>query len=256
MIIKKIIKKIFNFFGLDIIKYNNDIKYESFDKILLDKISNNPVIFDIGANTGQSINRFKKLFINSEIHSFEPIKHEFEILKKKYGDKKNIFLNNFAIGEEECLRKFNITENSQNSSFNNINKGTKWLKVRSKQFGVKEDKFVKNIDSVKVTTLNNYCKNNKIEQIDILKIDTQGYEDKVLEGSIELLKTNKIKIIITEIMFDDIYDKNFSFIDLEKYLIPNNFRMVGINLINNNLFSSIIFAADVMYFNKKYFNLR
>ena len=40
-------------------------------------------------------------------------------------------------------------------------------------------------------------------------------------------------------MFDDIYDKNFSFIDLEN-IIPNNFRMVGINLINNNLFSSII----------------
>ena len=61
MKIKKIIKKLFNIFGLDIIKYNSDIKHESFDKILLDKVSNNPIIFDIGANSGQSINRFSKI---------------------------------------------------------------------------------------------------------------------------------------------------------------------------------------------------
>ena len=255
MNIKKIIKKLFNIFGLDIIKYNSDIKHESFDKILLDKVSNNPIIFDIGANNGQSINRFQKLFSNYEIHSFEPIKHEFEILKKKYGNKKNIFLNNVAVGDEEGLRKFNITENSQNSSFNNINPGTKWLEKRSKQFNVAEDKFVKKIEDVKIVTLDNYCKENKIDEIDILKIDTQGYEDKVLHGSKDLMKKNKIKAIIAEIILDDVYDKCFSFSELEKYLIPNHFRIVGINLMNNNLFSSIIFAADVMYFNKKHFKI-
>jgi hypothetical protein len=53
-----------------------------------------------------------------------------------------------------------------------------------------------------------------------LKIDIQGYEDKILEGCSELIKKNKIGIIITEIMFDNVYDKYFSFSDIEKFLIP------------------------------------
>ena len=40
-----------------------------------------------------------------------------------------------------------------------------------------------------------------------------------------------------------------------RFLIPNNFRMVGIELVNNNLFSGITFAADVLYFNKNYFKV-
>ena len=56
-------------------------------------------------------------------------------------------------------------------------------------------------------------------------------------------------------MFDDIYDKSFTFSDIEKYLIPNGYRMVGIELSNNNLFSGLVFFADVLYFNKKIFKI-
>lgn len=56
-------------------------------------------------------------------------------------------------------------------------------------------------------------------------------------------------------MLDNVYDKYLSFSDLEKYLIPNNFRLVGLNTINNNLFSGIVFFADILYFNKNKFKL-
>jgi hypothetical protein len=56
-------------------------------------------------------------------------------------------------------------------------------------------------------------------------------------------------------MFDDVYEKYFTFSDLEKFLTPNNFRLVAINTTNNNLFSGIVFFADVLYFNKKQFNI-
>ena len=83
-----------------------------------------------------------------------------------------------------------------------------------------------------------------------MKIDTQGYEDKVLDGCIESIKKNKIKIIITEIILDNNYSKYLNFSDIEKNLVPNNFRLVGIDLANTDLFSGIVFAADLMYFNK------
>ena len=60
-----------------------------------------------------------------------------------------------------------------------------------------------------------------------------------------MIKKGNIKAVITEIILDDVYDKNFSFSDLEKYLIPYDFRIVGINLMNNNLFSFHIKLALV-----------
>jgi len=252
--IKKKLKKIINFFGFDIKRINNEIKNISFDEILQRRLSNNPIIFDVGANRGQSIERFSKLFSSFTIHSFEPIAEEFDRLKKKFGNIDNIYLNNFALGEKEERKEFYVSAKSDTSSFNKINLGTNWLKKRSKQYNTSEKKFIKPA-IVNIKTLDNYCKKNNIDKIDILKIDTQGYEDKVLEGSLKFIKKNKIGIVITEIILDDVYDKYFSFSDLEKFLVPYNFRMVGIDLINNNIFSGLIFSADLMYFNKKHHNI-
>jgi FkbM family methyltransferase len=174
---------------------------------------------------------------------------------KKFGTDKNVHLNNFALGDKIEYKDFYITAQTDNSSFNKINKDTIWLKKRSKQFNTTIDGYIKSKIKTKINTLDNYCKNKKIDTIDLLKIDTQGYEDKVLQGSFNILKKNNIKSIVTEIMFDDVYEKYFSFSDIEKYIIKNNFRMVAINLANNNLFSGLVFSADVCYFNKNYFDL-
>ena len=101
---KKLIKNIFNKFGFEIKRKPNDkeMKYLSFDKIYQKIIKNDkPIIFDIGANKGQSIDRFLKIYENSLIHSFEPIPKEFNYLKKKYNNYANIKLNNLALGEKK-----------------------------------------------------------------------------------------------------------------------------------------------------------
>lgn len=249
--IKKAIKKIVHSFGYDIKKINNKFYDISFEEILKNNLPNSPIIFDIGANKGQSIEKFLKIFENPQIHSFEPIKDEIDILKKKYKDNKNIHLNDFALGEKNELKNFNITAKSDNSSFNKINLNTDWVKVRSKQNNTNVNNYVEKIEKVKVITLDDYVKSQKIDDIDLVKMDTQGYEDKILEGSLETIKKNKISIIQTEMMFDDNYNKYLNFIDIEKYIIPYNFRIVGIDMVHDNMFSGLVFSGDVMYFNKK-----
>lgn len=254
--LKNILKKGFNVFGYEIKRKNNEIIEQSFDEILKEKITEkNPVIIDVGANNGQSVNRFLELFDNPIIHSFEPITKEFDVLKEKFGSKKNIHLNKLALGEKKETKFLNITKKSENSSFNNINLGTDWIKKRSKEYDVKEENYINLRQKVDVNTLDAYSSEHNIKKIDILKIDTQGYEDKVLSGCLNLINNDKVSVIITEIIFDNVYDKYFSFSDIEKFIIPNNFRMVGIDLINNNLFSGLLFVADVMYFNKKHFKI-
>tara|TARA_Y100000816_G_C26019540_1_gene533328 strand:- start:170 stop:937 length:768 start_codon:yes stop_codon:yes gene_type:complete len=254
---KKIVKKIINKFGFDLkrVNLNSQVKQLNFDDLLKDKIYKNPVIFDIGGNNGQSVEKYLKMFDNAVIHSFEPVKIEFDKMYEKFKDNKNVFLNNCALGDKTEEKEFNITAKTENSSFRGINPGTEWLKTRSKQYNTTEEGYVTSIQKVKVIKLDDYCKDNKIHQIDLMKIDTQGYEDKVLEGSMNTIKENKIKVIVTEIMFDNCYDKYFTFSDIEKFVIPNNFRMVGIDLSNTSLFSSLIFVADVYYFNKKFYDI-
>ena len=56
-------------------------------------------------------------------------------------------------------------------------------------------------------------------------------------------------------MFDNVYDKYLTFSDVEKFLLPNNFRMVGIYLSSNSLFGNLTFFADILYLNKSYYDL-
>ena len=253
--IKKYIKRIFNYLGLNIEKYNKEFVNLSFDKIILNILEENPIIFDVGANEGQSISKYLKIFNKPTIHAFEPLNDQFDKLESQYNSYKNIILNNFALGDKEEMKKFYKAKKSSTSSFNKFNLNSEWIKLRSKQNNTSIENFAEKIDDVKISTLDNYCINNKINTIDLLKIDTQGYEDKVLEGAKDMIQNNKINIIICEIMFDDSYEKYFNFSDIEKYLINNDFRMVGIDLINNSLFSGVVFFADVMYINKKNYDI-
>ncbi|OUU27087.1 MAG: hypothetical protein CBB97_06540 [Candidatus Endolissoclinum sp. TMED37] len=245
---KNFIKKIFNFFGFEI--HKKKILKLSFDEIYKKFFTDNIIIFDVGANKGQSIDRFKTKFPQSIIHAFEPIEKEFNTITEKFAKDNTIIINNIAIGEEKSEKNLNLSIRTGVSSFNKFNLEHEWIKTRSKEYNTSVENFLNGKQLTKIETLDNYCKKNDIKSIDILKIDTQGYEDKILEGSMELLKNNNIKAIELEIIFDDTYDKYLTFSDIEKYLLPN-FRFVGIKNYNNNLFEGINFFAEILYLNKK-----
>lgn len=250
---KNFLKKIINNLGYNVTKIQNNLV--NIDEILKKKIKDYPIIFDVGANKGQSIDKYLKFFNNPTIHSFEPSKSDYDFMSKFYGKRKNIYLNNFAIGDKIENKEFNISLESATSSFNQINKNTNWLNHLISKHNINSNEYVKSKEMVKVDTIDNYFKKFEISQIDLLKIDTQGYEDKVLEGSLNCIKENKIGAVLTEVMFDDVYDKYFSFSEIEKYLNKENYRMVAIELSNTNLFAGLTFAADVLYLNKSYHDL-
>ena len=65
---------------------------------------------------------------------------------------------------------------------------------------------------------------NNIDLIDFLKIDTEGYEYNVLLGLEENL--SKVKLIMFEHHYDNMIRKNYSFKDINKLLIENNFQRI------------------------------
>ena len=253
--LKRFVKIFFNSLGFDLKRINPEVKNQSFDEILRQNLSQDPLILDVGANKGQTIRRFLDLFDNPTIHAFEPVEEAIQKIRENYSTHRNIFINNHALGDKRETKNFNISHRTENSTFHQFNSNTKWLKTRSRQYNVGVNEYVKKVEKVNIETIDDYVVKNKIEKIDILKMDTEGYEDKVLSGAINTLRENKIKIVLTELAFDNVRDKYLSFSDLEKYLVPNNYRLVGIDLENNNLFSGLVFFAEVMYFNKKFFDI-
>lgn len=251
---KKIINNFLSQLGYRITKTKSQyLNIDNFYKVIIDY---NPIIFDIGANKGQSIKLFKNIYPNSFIHSFEPLEEEIKILKNLYKNNDSIILNNIAVGDKKERKKFNYNINSGASSFNSVMQNTTWIKKRSETAGIKTSNFTLQTRDVDIIRLDDYASENNIKQIDILKVDTQGYEDKVLNGCTELIKKNSIKLIKLELIFSEIYDKPLNIYDVEKYLIPNGYKLFAISNAGN-LYSEYIFEVNLIYVsNEIYFKYK
>ena len=150
------------------------MKQKTFDEIYKEILGEEKlVIFDVGANQGQSISRFDKLFNSKEIYSFEPIESEYLKMRDKYQNNKFVKINNYALGEKIEKKSFFINEYTGSSSFYDTQKDTEWCKLRSKQFNINPKNFTKEKKMVEIDTVDNYCQYNEIGKIDILKIDTR-----------------------------------------------------------------------------------
>jgi hypothetical protein len=64
----------------------------------------------------------------------------------------------------------------------------------------------------------------KINKINYLKTDTEGYELNVLKGLGRYIKN--VKLIHFEHHYDDMYNKNYTFHDINTYLLKNNFKKI------------------------------
>ena len=257
--IKNILQKLLKLFGYKITKFNtvDTVDLDKMTTLLINK--KEPIIFDVGANYGQSIERYKKLYQNSQIHSFEPDKKQYEKIENKFKDDETVHYNNVGIADKAGTLEFNVNATPGHSSFKNIVADTTWLKKRSLTVGVDSKKYTLKKFQSKIITLDDYCEEKKIEQIDILKLDVQGFEDKVLEGAQKLLKASKIKLIQLELIFTEIYEKPLSIYDVEKFLIPNKYKLFGISnagsLISDYIYQqNHIYISDDIYIQFKKMN--
>ena len=199
---------------INFIDYIEDIKKISANSNLKINLSKKPIIFDIGSNIGNSAIILKSNFKNSEIHCFEPIKKTFEILKKNLSNYADLKLNNFALGPKLSSEQYMHTFKHSNL-ISNFHETTQ-LTVNNANM---------DIEKVKSINLDQYCINNKIEVIDILRIDVNGYEISVLEGAKYLLKNQKIKFIHFSFYNVNTKDHVGDLNKISNYLEGNKYRL-------------------------------
>lgn len=230
--IKWKIKKILWSFNIDIVK-----KKKNFDDIYKIKIKNKPIIFDVGANNGQTIQRFLSIFSKPIIHSFEPINDCCTVISKLYKSN-NIFINNLALGKKLSKRIFYINKSNVTSSFIKISEKFKFKKLYQP----------KKIIKTNVVTIDNYMKLNNIKKIDILKIDTQGSELEVLKGANKAFKNKIIKFIELEVIINSYYKNNCKLFEIDHLMSKKKFDLYYIDEFNYDKNYKIT-QFDLLYIN-------
>ncbi len=169
------------------------------------------VVFDVGAYRGKFGNSFKK----SKVFFFESNPHLFKKIKKRSGRYFNV-----GIGAKHETKKFYIMPNDSTSSFKKINYRSRF---REKFFNYIEMVIIEK--KIKIFPLNYFIKKYNVKNIDILKIDTEGFEEEVLNG-INNKNFKKIKYIVIEKLSKKNLYKKYSFKRIEKILVKNNFFLI------------------------------
>jgi len=225
-------------------EYLQEFSPEKYYKSLVK--NSRPVILDIGAHHGESVRFFKGLFPNSNIISFEPDPDNYRILKsvcQEYSVKGGCAAINKGMGDKEGVLPFYKQTISHLGSLLPVNTSS----VDSIGYAANAKNKPIQVD---ITTLDRFCSEEKIDRIDILKIDVQGYEVGVLRGASSILK--KTRCCTVEVSLFDFYEQSSSLLQVEKPMQhaghslwdiskisknPKNFRTDWVELvyINNNV---------------------
>ncbi len=172
-------------------------------------------IFDVGANVGQSARAFAKAFTRSTVHSFEPFPAAYrrlEQLAKSSGGRIRAY--QLACGESEGHMDIAVDRVSA-SQLNRLCFDGNIPPPLNKQ----------NM-RIQISTIDAICGRQRIETIDILKTDTEGYDAKVLAGASRMLSEGRVRCVISEVGFlDDPRHTEFGKVFL--LLHESGFEMAG-----------------------------
>lgn len=177
-------------------------------KIWMKLVKDSDVILDIGSNTGVYALIAKCINPDSKVYAFEPVKRVYDKLEK------NVILNNYSIKTfesavsdsdgraiiyeplDEHVYSVTVNQNLRNS-------GTAVNKV-----------------DIETITLKTFILNEKLEKIDLIKMDVETHEFEALSGMAEYLEKFKPTILI-EILNDEVALKIENLVKNVNYLFFN-----------------------------------
>ena len=190
----------------------NCIKYVRDGIIPLKK--NNIIIFDVGANEGEYAKALSGIFnnMNTKIFCFEPSPRIYEKLQKNCENIPSIIFNNIGFGNEP--KKTTLYSNDERSGLSSL------FNRKLDHFNLQLDKT----EEVEIQTIDSYCRNNNINEIDFLKIDVEGNEMNVLDGAQQMIKNQAVKYIQFEFGGCNIDSKTY-FQDFYYFLTENNYKI-------------------------------
>jgi FkbM family methyltransferase len=144
-----------------------------------------PIIFDVGANIGQTARALAKFFPASSIYCFEPVADTFQKLNMTFKNNFNITCIQSALGNVASLAEIALYEESELNT----------LVLGGPRTGLGKTEIIA------VDTVDEFCRARGLDRIDLLKLDVQGWELSVIQGAQSMLGDNAVRFIFSEVAF-------------------------------------------------------
>lgn len=180
-------------------------------KLLADETS--PMVFDVGANIGQSVNRFRIAFRSPTIHSFEPSPDAYRELLLHCRSLPDVHVWNCGVGDQDGVQLFHESDKSVMSSLLMPGEACRDGVTRSYE--------------VDVVSIDQFAVRNEIAFIHVLKSDTQGFDLEVLKGAHQLIKLQRIGLLYFEVNFCELYQGQPKVHEMFEFLENNGYSFVS-----------------------------
>jgi FkbM family methyltransferase len=179
-----------------------------------------PVIFDVGAHTGETVVQYKKIFPSAIVYAFEPFPDSFHVLQQKIQRVKETQCFNLGFSNASGRLRMSVNRSTSTNSL---------LSTDPRAIETWNDTNVTDTVgsvSVEVITLDEFLAvHPEIDTIDVLKLDTQGSEYNILQGGVNTARAGKIKLIYTEIIIMPTYIGQRQIDETLKLLRDNGFTL-------------------------------
>ena len=236
---KTTLLRAFKRLGLDVTRLN---KSPSYTFLGLRNIRFGTVI-DVGANRGQFARFASEFFPNSEFYCFEPLEEPFrELTEWAKTQNGRVHCFQLALGEQEGEVDMHMHEQHLPSS--------SILAATDNCHQLYPQTRVERRVSVKVSTLDKVLEDvlDKLPHEIFLKLDVQGFEDRVLRGGVALIPN--CRAILLEISLDALYEGQADFLRIMQLMYANNFRYAG-NLTQVYGDDGRVVYLDALFLRKK-----
>jgi FkbM family methyltransferase len=182
-----------------------------------------PVVVEAGAADGSDTVRFAKIFPKAQIYAFEPVSANYEILKKRVKKYLNVKTFKNALADYDGETEINISTDTTSqpdsaSLSSSLLEPTGHLTQLCPQIRFNKKEIVT------TTTLDSWAEKENINHIDVLWLDMQGMEYKVLKASPRILST--VQIICTEVSFRELYRDSILYDEFKTWLNSFGFEEV------------------------------
>jgi len=189
----KILKKICGVLGYKLIEKNvakNQRYLPEFSSLNIKKVLNKLIlknkinyIIQVGANDGESFDELNYFIKEYKIKSLliEPIKDNFEKLKKTYKNTNHVILENSALSiNDEILFLYKVNPNYINNYGSHIPAIPSFYKKHLLNHGVKEKHIIK--EKINPISFKKLLDKHKIQDFDLLFLDAEGYDGKIVDS--------------------------------------------------------------------------